>query len=311
MSEVNEYILNEKYRPQTIEECILPEQTKTQLQDFVSSGKMPNLLFCGTSGIGKTTSAYALANEMEYDVLYVNASNEGRSIDTLRGIITEFATTMSLYANRKVVILDEFDGTTALVQEALRAFVEQYSITCSFILTANNRSKLSPAMISRFSEINFTIPAEEKTKVGVAFMKRIVEILNKEGIEFDKSAVAELVKKFFPDFRRTLNELQKFSSGGKFTMEQLANIETDINSLVGLIKDKNFTEAVSAVETMSSIDITSISNELYNNMDKFATPNDKPIVIKLMSDYIDKGTRTTNPKITVLALLAELMASLD
>jgi uncharacterized membrane protein len=142
-------------------------------------------------------------------------------------------------------------------------------------------------------------------------MKRIVEILTKENIKYEKAAVGQLVVKYFPDFRRTLNELQKFSSGGEFNAESLKNIETDIGGLVSLIKNKNFTDTIPAIDKMSNVDIASISNELYSRMDEFAKPNDKPVVIKLLSEYIDKGTRTTNSKITALAMLAEIMASLD
>lgn len=307
----SDYLLVERYRPKTVEECILPEETKKVVQDFVSIGKIPNLVFTGTAGTGKTTLSYALANQLGYDLLYVNGSNEGRSIDTLRGIVADFASSMSLEGNRKVVIIDEADGIPILVQDALRAFVEEYTATCSFILTANNKSKLTPAILSRFSEINFTIPPEEKNKVAVAMMTRIVYILDNENITYDKKAVAELVKRYFPDFRKTLNALQKYSAGGQFTTEQLKNLDVDISVLVKFIKDKDFTSTVEAIEKMASVDIASIANELYEKIDTYANPNDKPVVIKLLSDYLDKATRTPQPKITCLALLAELMASLD
>lgn len=309
--QVNDYVWIEKYRPKTIDETILPAETKQELNDFLQNGSIPNLLFVGSSGTGKTTCAYALAEQLGYDVLFVNASNEGRSIDMLRGIITDFASSMSLYANRKLVILDEFDGSSGIVQDALRSFIELYSATTSFILTANIKSKLSSAILSRFSEVNFTISSEQKGKVIVSFAKRVMEILDKENITYEKPAVAELIKRYFPDFRRTLNELQRYSSGGQFTLEKLKNLDMDISGLIKLVKDKNYTDTIEAIEKMSSVDITLIANELYTHRNQYAKSNEVPVVVKLLSDYLDKASRTTSPKITCLALLADLMVSLD
>lgn len=307
----SDYLLIEKFRPQTIEECILPDATKKEFDNFVLEGKIPNMILSGTPGSGKTTIAYALANQLKYDILFINGSNEGRTIDTLRGVVTDFASTMSLYDKRKVVIIDEADGMPTLVQDGLRAFIEEYASVCSFILTVNNKSKMIPALISRFVEISFIIPPDQKSKIGVAMMKRIAEILTKEGIKFEKEAVAGLVKKFFPDFRRTLNELQRYSSGGEFTLVQLKNIDADMNKLIENIKSKNFTETVAMIEKMPNVDIASIADELFNNRDKFSNPNDAPIIIKILSDYLDKSTRTPQPKITCMAMLAEMMIELS
>lgn len=307
----NDYMWIEKYRPQSIAECILPDDIKTEFENFVLKDKIPNMVLSGVSGVGKTTIAIALSSELKYDVLKINGSNEGRSIDTLRGIVTDFASSMSLYSNRKVIIIDEADGIPTLVQDALRAFIEEYSSVCSFILTVNNKSKLSPAMISRFVDINFTIKSEQKSKVAVAMMKRIMEILTKENVKYDKEAIAGLVKRFFPDFRRTLNELQRYASGGEFMLAQLANVDADINTLIKNIKDKNFTNTVEAIEKMSNVDISIIVEELYNNKSQYSNANDIPIVIKILSDYLDKASRTSNPKITCLAMIAEIMSVLE
>ena len=196
----SDYVLIEKYRPKVIEECILPDAIKDEFQSYVLADKIPNLVLAGTSGTGKTTCAYALANELGYDILYINGSNEGRSIDTLRGVVTDFASSMSLYSNRKVIIIDEADGIPNLVQEALKSFIEEYATVCSFILTVNNKSKLIPALVSRFVEVNFTIPQDQKTKIAVAMMKRIMEILKLENVTFEKEAIAGIVKRFFPDY---------------------------------------------------------------------------------------------------------------
>ena len=307
----SDYLLIESYRPKSIDECILPEAIKSEFNNFVIGDKIPNLLLVGTSGTGKTTVAYALANELKYDILYVNGSNEGRSIDTLRGIITDFASSMSLYSNRKVVIIDEADGVPNLVQDGLRSFIEEYASVCSFIMTVNNRSKLIPAIISRFVEINFTIPQDNKSKIAVEMMKRIIEILTKENIKFEKEAVANLVKRYFPDFRKTLNELQRYSSGGEFTLEQFKNIDADINQLVDNIKAKNFSATIELIEKMSDVDISIISDGLYNNRSKYSKPDDAPVIIKILSDYLDKATRTIQPKITCLAMIADIMVSID
>lgn len=307
----SELLFVEKYRPQTIDECILPEETLKTLQNIIETGIIPNLLFAGTAGIGKTTVAQALGRQMSYDVLFINASNEGRLIDTLRGVIIDFASTMSLYSNRKLVILDEFDGAPQLVQEALRAFVELYSSTCSFILTCNYKHKLIPAIHSRFAEINFNIPPEQRKKLSIDFMKRIVEILKVQNIVYDSKAIVELVRKYFPDFRRTLNELQRYSSSGEFNLEHLKNIEVDISGMISLIRDKNFTEMIKVIEQSSSIDINSIATDLWDNCDKYVNPKSKASLIDILETYIDKATRTTNPKITVMAMFAQLMANVD
>lgn len=307
----SDYVLIEKYRPKSIEECILPESIKKEFESYVLADKIPNLVLAGTSGTGKTTCSYALANELGYDILYINGSNEGRSIDTLRGVVTDFASSMSLYSNRKVIIIDEADGIPNLVQEALKSFIEEYATVCSFILTVNNKSKLIPALVSRFVEVNFVIPQDQKPKIAVAMMKRIIEILTKENVKYEKEAIAGLVKRFFPDFRRTLNELQRYASGGEFKLAQLANVDADINTLIKNIKDKNFTSTVEAIEKMSNVDISVIAEELYKNKVQYSNPNDIPIVIKILSDYLDKASRTTNTKITCLAMIAEIMSVLE
>lgn len=307
----SDYLYVEKFRPKLVSELILPEESKKLLNSFIDKNSIPNLLFSGSSGTGKTSAAYALANELKYDLLFINGSNEGRSIETFRGVVTEFASSLSLYANRKIVLIDEADGMPILVQDNLRAFIETYSSTCSFILTCNHKSKLSQAILSRLSEVNFTIPSDQKNKISVAFMKRVVEILKAENIKFDNIAVAELVKRYFPDFRRCLTELQRYSSGGEFTSEQLKNLDSDVSQMAVLIKDKNFGEMVNVIEKLAMVDITSMATELYDNISKFAEPNDIPVVIKILSDYIDKATRSTNHKITCIAMYAEIMGNLE
>lgn len=308
---MEEILWEQKYRPKTIDDCILPKHIKDDMYENVKSGIIENQLFIGKSGTGKTTTAFALGQVMKYDTLYVNASNEGRSIDTLRGLLTDFCSTMSLVADRKLVILDEFDGVGSIVQDALRAFVEQYSKTTSFILTANNKYKLSAAINSRFSEVKFSIPEEEKKALMVSMMKRIVEILKAESVEFDNMAVKGIVEKYFPDFRKTLIELQIASKSGKFTLEQLKDTDTSIAEIIHLLKNKSFGDMIKSVEKTPSIDFSHICEELWENVDKFVDKNSKAVLVKILSEYIDKSVRTANPKITLMAMYADIMTSVD
>lgn len=301
----------EKYRPKTVEECILPESIKSNLKSIIESGNIPNLLFYGSAGVGKTTIAYALCNQLDYEYLYVNASNEGRSIDTVRTTIAEFCTGMSLSGRKKIVILDEFCGVPSITQDALKGFFEQFSASCSFILTANHKHKINEPIRSRFSEIDFTIRKEEAPALGVQFMKRIVEICTQEKIKADKRAIAELVKKFFPDFRKTINELQKFSASGEFTEDSLKLLESPTEIIIQYLKTKNFKELRRVVATTSHIDTKVIARELYNDMYNFVVPSSIPNFIVIIADYQYKSSFAVDQEINLMAMFVELMGNIE
>lgn len=307
----NEKLWTEKYRPKSVEECILPESIKSNFQAIVDSGNIPNLLLSGSAGVGKTTIAYALCNELDYEYLYVNASNEGRNIDTVRTTIAEFCTGMSLSGRKKVVILDEFCGVPNITQDALKGFFEQYSSTCAFILTANHKHKINEPIRSRFSEIDFTIRKDEAPALGVAFMKRLMDICSKENIKADKKAIAELVKKFFPDFRKTLNELQKFSASGEFTEESMKLLESPTDVIIQCLVSKNFKELRRIIATTSHIDTKVIARELYNDMYDFVSPNSIPNFIVIIADYQFKSSFAVDQEINLMAMFVELMGNIE
>ena len=222
---MNEFLYVEKYRPQKIEETILPKEFQKQFLEFVKQGEIPNLLLCGSAGVGKTTVAKALCNELGADFIVINGSDEGRLIDTLRTKIKNFASTVSLGGGPKVVILDEADYISAeSVQPALRAFIEEFSSNCRFIFTCNYKTRIIEPLHSRCAVIDFNLKNGEKAKMASAFFKRVQMILQSEKVEFVDSVIAELIKKHFPDNRRILNELQRYSQFGKIDIGVLAQI---------------------------------------------------------------------------------------
>jgi len=220
-----EFLYVEKYRPQNIEDTILPQQYKDQFTEFVKQGEIPNLLLSGSAGCGKTTIAKALCNELGADFIVINGSDEGRLIDTLRTKIKNFASTMSLQGGPKVVILDEADYISAdSVQPALRGFIEEFSANCRFIFTCNYKNRIIPALHSRTTVIDFKITPAEKPKLAQQFMKRVKTILDTEGVTYDDKVIAELIMRFFPDFRRILNELQRYGVSGTIDSGLLSSL---------------------------------------------------------------------------------------
>ena len=236
-----QFLWVEKYRPQTIDDCVLPESLKKTFKQFVAQGELPSFLFTGTAGVGKTTVAKALCNEVGADYIMINGSDEGRSIDVLRTTIKNFASTVSLTDAKKVIIIDEADYMNASsIQPALRSFIEEFSANCRFIFTCNYKNRIIEPLWSRCAVIEFKVPNEEKAKIAAAFYRRIVDILANEQVEFDSKVVAELVTKHFPDYRRILNELQRYSASGKIDTGILINLSEDNeNSIVDLGEERN------------------------------------------------------------------------
>ena len=303
----------EKYRPRTIEDCILPESIKKTLRDVVSQNKIPNLMFTGTSGIGKTTAARAICNETQADYLIINGSDEGRMIDTLRTKLTQFCSTISLSGSRKVVIIDEADYMNAdSVQPAMRNFTERFADNCSFIFTCNYKNRIIEPIHSRCAVIDFSLKNGEKQVIAARFMKRVEGILSDESIDYDKEVIAKLVLKHFPDFRRVLNELQRYSTSGEINSGVLANIkEMNLKELIDSLREKNFSKmrqwVVANVDNDPATVYRKIYDELYNVVDKGSIPQ----AVLTIAEYQYKSAFVADQEINLVACLVELMAECE
>jgi|TARA_A100001388_G_scaffold242959_1_gene200027 DNA polymerase III delta prime subunit len=303
----------EKYRPRTIEDCILPESIKKTLRDVVSQNKIPNMMFTGTSGIGKTTAARAICNETQADYLIINGSDEGRMIDTLRTKLTQFCSTISLSGSRKVVIIDEADYMNAdSVQPAMRNFTERFADNCSFIFTCNYKNRIIEPIHSRCAVIDFSLKNGEKQVIAARFMKRVEGILTDESIDYDKEVIAKLVLKHFPDFRRVLNELQRYSTSGEINSGVLANIkEMNLKELIDSLREKNFSKmrqwVVANVDNDPATVYRKIYDELYNVVDKGSIPQ----AVLTIAEYQYKSAFVADQEINLVACLVELMAECE
>ena len=303
----------EKYRPRTIEDCILPESIKKTLRDVVSQNKIPNMMFTGTSGIGKTTAARAICNETKADYLIINGSDEGRMIDTLRTKLTQFCSTISLSGSRKVVIIDEADYMNAdSVQPAMRNFTERFADNCSFIFTCNYKNRIIEPIHSRCAVIDFSLKNGEKQVIAARFMKRVEGILTDESIDYDKEVIAKLVLKHFPDFRRVLNELQRYSTSGEINSGVLANIkEMNLKELIDSLREKNFSKmrqwAVANVDNDPATVYRKIYDELYTVVDKGSIPQ----AVLTIAEYQYKSAFVADQEINLVACLVELMAECE
>jgi DNA polymerase III delta prime subunit len=306
---MQEYLWVEKYRPQTIDECVLPQSLKNTFKQFITSGQLPNFLFCGGAGVGKTTVAKALCNEIGAEYLFINGSEES-GIDVLRTKIKGFASSVSLSDAKKVVILDEADYLNPnSTQPALRAFIEEFSNNCRFIFTCNYKNRIIEPLHSRCSVIDFKIEPNEKQQIAATFFKRIVNILGQENITFDQKVVAELVTKHFPDYRRILNELQRYSVSGKIDSGILLNItEESFNDLVKNMKDKNFTEVRKWVAKNSDSDTINIFRQLYTSASAVMEPASIPQLVLILADYQYKAAFVADHELNLMAALTEVMA---
>lgn len=301
-------VWTEKYRPTKIEDCILPVTAAKEFQGFIKQGKIPNLLLCGPAGTGKTTTAIALCNELGYDYMIINGSNEGRLIDTLRTKIANFASSMSLEATRKCVILDEADYVPQEIQAAMRSFMEEFSSNCAFIMTCNFPNRIMDALHSRCAVVDFTISKDERELMIVKLYKRVTAILAAEGVEFDKRAVATMISKFFPDMRRLLNEMQRKGVSGEINAGSLGGtVESDLAELVKHLKDKNFREVRKWCATTSNLDISYISRELYSSMYDICVHEDMPNLILLLAQYQYRNAFVADKEINIMAMFVEIM----
>ena len=309
---MNDILWVEKYRPQTISDCILPDELKSTFQQFVDNEEIPNLLLTGTAGVGKTTVAKAMLEQIGCTYMMINGSEES-GIDTLRTKIKNFASTVSMDGKRKYVILDEADYLNPQsTQPALRGFIEEFSRNCGFILTCNFRNRIIEPLHSRCSTIEFRIPKEQKPKLAMHFMNRVQEILEKENVSYNEKVVAELIGKFFPDWRKCLNELQRYSATGTIDAGILVNIsETSIKELLSFIKNKEFTNARKWIVHNLDNDPSRIYRRIYDSLYDSVAPSSIPHCVLILADYSYKSAFVADQEINLLACLTEMMQQVE
>ena len=305
-----QFLWVEKYRPNTIEECILPESLKKTFQKIVDTGDMHNMLLTGSAGLGKTTVARALCNELDLDYLLINASEDG-NIDTLRSKIKQFASSVSLNGGVKVVILDEADYLNAQsTQPALRGFIEEFSANCRFILTCNFKNRIIEPLHSRCSVIEFNTTKKQLSELCAEFMKRLQYVLTTEGVDYNNKILAELIMRYAPDWRRVINECQRYSSSGEITSDILVGLsDQNIAALVGYLKTKDFKNMRTWVTNNTDIDSSVIFRRIYDTLYEFAEPHSIPAVILVLADYQYKAAFVADKELNTVACLTEIMAS--
>jgi DNA polymerase III delta prime subunit len=303
----------EKYRPATIDECILPSHLKSQFKEIVATGEIPNMLLSGTAGLGKTTVARAICNELDLDYILINASESG-NIDTLRGKIKQFASTISLQGGYKVVILDEADYLNAQsTQPALRGFIEEFSNNCRFILTCNFKNKIIEPLHSRCGVIEFNTSKLDMAKLCGQFMTRTQQILEAEGVKVaNPNLVAELIMRHAPDWRRVLNELQRHSRGGELQLDVLSkSTSQNFEELFALLKDKNFKGMRAWVANNMDVDSSGIFRGLYDASNDAVQPNSIPQLVLILADYQYKSAFVADAELNTVACLTEIMAQVE
>ena len=314
MNKRNDFLWVESYRPQTIEDCILPEGIKKTFSDFLVKGEIPNMLLAGPAGCGKTTVAKALCNELGVDFYVINGSDEGRFLDTVRNNAKNFASTVSLSsdAKHKVIIIDEADNSSKDVQLLLRAFTEEFNKNCRFIFTCNYKNKIIEPLHSRCAVVEFTIQGKEKAQLAGSFFKRLQNILDEERIRYDPKVLAELINKHFPDWRRVLNECQRYSVGGEIDSGILVSFsDVKVNDLIKCLKEKNFTEVRKWVVSNLDNDSSVILRRVYDSLYESLVPASIPAAVLVIAKYLYQGSFVADQEINLLACLTELMVECE
>ena len=306
----DQFLWVEKYRPQKIDDCVLPDALKETFKQYVTQGELPHFLLSGTAGIGKTTIAKALCNEINADYIMINGSEES-GIDTLRTKIKGFASTVSLTDAPKIIIIDEADYLQAnSTQPALRSFIEEFSANCRFIFTCNFKNRILEAIHSRCACIDFKIDAKDKQVLLGQFFKRATQILKQENVEFDQKVVAELITKHFPDYRRVLNELQRYSVSGKIDSGILVNMSQEsFKDLIKLMKEKDFTNVRKWVGKNSDSDTVALFRELYDTSVTYMVAESIPSLVLVLADYQYKAAFVADHELNIMAALTEIMAN--
>ena len=311
---MSDFIWVEKYRPTTIDECILPDNIKKTFKDFLNRGEIPNMLLAGPPGVGKTTVAKALCNELGADFYVINGSDEGRFLDTVRNNAKNFASTVSLSseAKHKVIIIDEADNTGNDVQLLLRAFIEEFAGNCRFIFTCNYKNKLLEPLHSRCVVVDFSIRGKEKQQIAASFFQRLNFILDKERIETDKKVLAELINKHFPDWRRVLNECQRYSVSGKIDSGILAAFsDVAVNDLIKNLKTKNFPEVRKWVNSNMDNDTSVLFRRIYDSLYECLVPTTIPAAVLVIAKYQYQMAFVADQEINMLACLTEIMVECE
>jgi DNA polymerase III delta prime subunit len=310
----SEFLFCEKYRPQVIEDCILPDDTKKTFKEFVEKGEIPNLLLAGPPGIGKTTIAKALCNELGADYYVINGSDEGRFLDTVRNQAKNFASTVSLTGSskHKVIIIDEADNTGNDVQLLLRANIEAFYNNCRFIFTCNYKNKIIEPLHSRCAVIDFTIKGKQRVQLAGSFFQRLQSILDQERVEYDQKVLVELISKHFPDFRRVLNECQRYATGGKIDSGILASFsDISVNELIKFLKEKNFTEVRKWVVSNLDNDSSSLLRRVYDSCYDSLVPASIPAAVLVIAKYQYQCAFVADQEINLLAALTEIMCECE
>ena len=310
----NDFLWVEKHRPKTIDECILPDATKQTFKDFLDKGEVPNLLLAGPPGVGKTTVAKALCHELGVDYYVINGSDEGRFLDTVRNQAKNFASTVSLSsdARHKVIIIDEADNTGNDVQLLLRANIETFYNNCRFIFTCNYKNKIIEPLHSRCAVVEFGIKGKEKAQIAAGFFGRLKQILDTEGIEYDNKVLVELINKHFPDWRRVLNECQRYSTSGKIDSAILATFsDVSVNDLIKNLKQKNFTEVRKWVVNNLDNDSGVLLRRIYDALLTSLENNSIPAAVLIVAKYQYQIAFVADQEINFLAALTEIMCECE